>query len=91
MEDNLSCTLLLKKKKRTSSAQFWLDCHIVNLSFNCCYLETCNKTHADSWILSMYFLEILMCVNVLPYLLGKYVLPITELLQTQFKHLFVNL
>jgi hypothetical protein len=39
----------------------------------------------------MYFSEILMCVNVLPYLLGKYLLPITELLQTQLKPLFVNL
>jgi hypothetical protein len=29
-----------------------------------------------------------MCVNVLPYL---YLLPITELLQTQLKLLFVNL
>jgi hypothetical protein len=45
---------------------------MVNLSFNCCYLETCKKTRADSWILLMYFPEIVMCVNVLPYLLGKY-------------------
>jgi hypothetical protein len=36
---------------------------------------------------SMYSSEILMCVNVLPYLLGKYY----QLLQTQFKLLFINL
>jgi hypothetical protein len=41
-------------------------------TFNCCYLETCNKARADSWILSMYFSKILMCVNILPYVLGKY-------------------
>jgi hypothetical protein len=39
----------------------------------------------------MYFSEILMCVNVLPYLLGKYYQLCTELLQTQLKLLFVNL
>jgi hypothetical protein len=55
----------------------WVDCHIVNLSFNCRYLET----RAGSWILSMYFSEILMCVNVLPYLLGNYY----QSLQTQLK------
>jgi hypothetical protein len=41
----------------------------------------------------MYFLAILMCVNVLPYLLGKYYQLHTELLQTlkiykkQFSHI----
>jgi hypothetical protein len=54
-----------------------------NLSFNCRYLETC----AGSWILSMYFSEILMCVNALPYLLGNYY----QSLQTQLKFLFINL
>jgi hypothetical protein len=38
-----------------------------------------NKTHAHSRILSTYFSEILICVNVLPYLF------------TQLKLLFVNL
>jgi hypothetical protein len=35
----------------------------------------------------MYSSEILMCINVLPYLLGKYY----QLLQRQFKLLFTNL
>jgi hypothetical protein len=35
----------------------------------------------------MYSSEILMCINVLPYLLGKYY----QLRQTQFKLLFTNL
>jgi hypothetical protein len=34
-----------------------------------------------------YSSEILLCINVLPYLLGKYY----QLLQTQFKFLFTNL
>jgi hypothetical protein len=37
----------------------------------------------------MYSSEILMCINVLPYLLGKY--EYYQLLQTQFKVLFTNL
>jgi hypothetical protein len=35
----------------------------------------------------MYFSKILRCINVLPYLLGKYY----QLLQTQLKLLFINL
>jgi hypothetical protein len=35
----------------------------------------------------MYFSEILMCENVLPYLLGKYY----QLLQTQLKLVSINL
>jgi hypothetical protein len=35
----------------------------------------------------MYSSDILMCINVLPHLLGKYY----QLLQTQFKLLFTNL
>jgi hypothetical protein len=35
----------------------------------------------------MYFSEILMCLNVLPYLLDKYY----QLLQIQLKLLFINL
>jgi hypothetical protein len=35
----------------------------------------------------MYSSEILKCINVLPYLLGKYY----QLLETQFKLLFTNL
>jgi hypothetical protein len=72
----------LKKSVQVMST-IWVDCHIVNLSFNCRYLET----RAGSWILSMYFSEILMCVNVLPYLLGNYY----QSLQTQLKLLFINL
>jgi hypothetical protein len=34
----------------------------------------------------MHSSEILMCINVLPYLLGKYY----QLLQTQFKLLFME-
>jgi hypothetical protein len=41
----------------------------------------------ENFIIPMYSSEILMCVNVLPYLLGKYY----QLLQTQFKLLFTNL
>jgi hypothetical protein len=58
--------------------------------FCCSYLETCNKTRADSWILSTYFSEVLMCVNVLPYLLGKYVLPITTNTSQTFIHKFIE-
>jgi hypothetical protein len=38
----------------------------------------------------MYFSEILMCVNVLPYLLGKYVLPITTNTTQIFIHKFIE-
>jgi hypothetical protein len=38
----------------------------------------------------MYFSEILKCVNFLPYLLGKYVLPYTTNTTQTFIHKFIE-
>jgi hypothetical protein len=38
----------------------------------------------------MYSSEILMCINVLPYLLGKYILPITTNTIQTFIHKFME-
>jgi hypothetical protein len=38
----------------------------------------------------MYSSEILMCINVLPYLLGKYLLPITTNTIQTFIHKFME-
>jgi hypothetical protein len=49
---------------------------MVNLSFNCCYLENCNKTRADSWI---FFRDFNVCKSFALFL-GKYT---NYILQTQ--------